>query len=401
MVAPRAEARSAGAEALGPAGPWRLAFFGGGTGGHLMPGLALIESLRERHPGAQLTLFRTARAIEGQVLSAACCDTEVLNLEAPRGGWRSRWRFLRQLARELPRIRAFLGRSGVQAVVGLGGYASVPGILAARLAGVPVVLLEQNCRPGKVNKLLGPLARSIACSTPESLTRFGPLRALMRLRATGNPLRGAVLQARRWRESRDPGRRRIDAGASGRRVLVITGGSQGARALNRAAVAYLGARPGLAERIHCVHLAGNADKDSVEAGYQQSGWDARVLGFEPRLPDLLAAADLVLTRAGGTTLSELEAIGVPAVLVPYPGHRDRHQFENARRLAEGGAAMVMEESVLESGGFADLVDLLFDDARLLAMERRALALGRIDGADRVIDLLTEAIGAAATRERSG
>lgn len=366
----------------------RVALFGGGTGGHLVPGLALVERLRERHPGCRITLFRTRRAIEQTVLSWGDVESLGVDLSPPARHPLGLLRFARQCLRASVRIARSLKRERVQVAVGLGGYPSIPGILAARLGRVPLVLLEQNAVPGRVNRLLAPLADRVACSVEETAGRFGALEFLSRPVPTGNPLRASVLSARAWRTERSPRQRRSAANPRcPRRVLLVMGGSQGAHAINRAIVDALSSAAHYRDRVFCVHVTGAADRDWVEAAYRKAGWEARVSAYEPRLAFWMARADLVVARAGGTSVAEIAALGLPAILVPYPGHRDRHQERNAALLEARGAARTIAQDRLEGERVLGCFDLLFRDEELDRMGARALESSRVDGADRVIDLM--------------
>jgi UDP-N-acetylglucosamine--N-acetylmuramyl-(pentapeptide) pyrophosphoryl-undecaprenol N-acetylglucosamine transferase len=381
-----------------------VAFFGGGSGGHLYPGLALAECLKRFHPDCHLHFFRTGRAIEDRVFGGVGFMESVsaMDLAAPTRHPMGTFRFARQAYRcaaEIRRDILRLRRQGtpIDVAVGLGGYSSLPGILAARLTGVPLVLMEQNVVPGKVNRLLGPLARCVTCPGSESQSGFVPW--LVRTRVTGNPLRQLVSDAAAWRATREPWERRqeiLGDAVSGdnpgdRRLLLVMGGSQGAHAINRFMIDSLDAAGEYRDRVYCVHLTGTADKEEVERAYRKSGWKARVAAFDDNLPMLMAGADLVLARAGGTSLSELTAIGVPSVLIPYSGHRDRHQFLNAELLESIGAARVLNSDKLTSSDAMAVMALLFEDQKLQAMAARAADHGRLDGAERVVRLMEELV----------
>lgn len=381
----------------GRVGPRRVAFFGGGSGGHLYPGLALAECLKARHPACDLTFFRTGRSVEDRVFGSVglVSETVTMDLSAPTRRSLANLSFGKQCYRSLVEIRRHMFRSHFDVAVGLGGYGSLPGVLAARLSSVPVILMEQNVKPGKANRLLGPIARCVALSNKESQPAFA---RMVRTCVTGNPLRDLVLRASRWRQERSPEERRVAVDRSGpgegvehRRVLLIMGGSQGARAINRFVMDSLGAVQDYRDQIYCVHLSGSADKEAVERSYRKAGWKARVEAFDKNLPMLMASADLVLARAGGTSLSELAAIGVPSVLIPYPGHRDRHQFLNAEVLEKAGAARVFGQEHLTQGDFESVLNLLFRDEELLAMSDAASRHGCLDGAERVVQLMEDIV----------
>lgn len=355
--------------------PHALAFFGGGSGGHLYPGLALVEWAREKDPGFRAVFFRSGRRVEESVLSGGALETQALPLTPPVNA-RASLRYFREVRAALPRLRRLL-RDGFDGVVGLGGYASLPGIIAARRERLPVLLLEQNAVPGRVNRLLSRWADAVSCPD-ESVARLMHGRG----RATGNPVRRAVIAARQSRRerSRDP---------FSRRVLVV-GGSQGASGLNRAVCAALGDLAPLCERIEWLHVTGDADLEMVRTAYREGGWRARVESFVADLPRWMEECDLALSRAGGTTLAELTAAGVPSILVPYPHHRDRHQFRNAEVLAQAGAAVIVPEERVTAGVLRRLFDeVLLDEQRLREMERASAELGKPDAAERVLRLLGE------------
>ena len=382
----------------------RLCIAGGGTGGHLMPGLALAERARERFPGVEVTFFRTRRAVEDQVFAGqegggpGGLAVRELDLPPP-GRTPPAWaRFLRRCLVAERMIRRELRRSRPEVLVALGGYPSLPGIIAAKRQGIPVVLLEQNRSPGKVVRRFSRWATAVACpdgeaaarilaGRHESFARRGP-----RVVVTGNPVRRAILEAMDARASRRarPARRPEEP-----RTVIVLGGSQGSRGINRAIREALPALRGLEKKLSWIHLAGNADKDAMVEAYRSAGFEARVHAYSNQVPAFLAQADLAIARAGGTTVSELAAVGVPAVLVPYPHHADRHQFHNAEALVDSGAARLCPEEELGPERIAAVLrELLFDDARLAVMEEAALSLARPEAADLVLDLLLQVSGAA-------
>lgn len=369
----------------------RVVLFGGGSGGHLYPGLAVAEKILDRHRDCRITLFRTRRAVENRVAAPSRLETVLLDLKPPGSQPRSLLEFAFRSFRALEVIRRDLARAPADAAIGLGGYASAPGILAARIEGVPLVLLEQNACPGKVNRLLGFLAEKVACADARGARRLQGWGFWIQPEATGNPLRRSVLEARQWRLSRTVEERRGEAGTGGRRLLLIMGGSQGAHALNRAMVEAIPVLKKFQQKIFLIHITGDADKEWVRESYRQAGLMAKVSAFEEDLPALLARADLVLARAGGTSLAEFAALGVPAVLVPYPGHGDRHQLENARVLVQAGAARLVEEEDLQIQAVEGVLDELFSDQRLERMRQALQTVACIDGADRVVNLIEQIV----------
>lgn len=351
-------------------------FAGAGSGGHWVPGGTVAAAL--------------VRAGGGSIFLAGPRPTEKLCLaRAPgrvvpfrglpaRGGGRHRLLFLGRLPALTWRCMAQLRRTGALGVVGLGGYGAVPAGLAARALGRPLVLLEQNVLPGRATRLLAPLAWAVCCAFRETAAR------LPRGCWTGNPVPPPetiprALAARRFGLAPD------------RLTVLVVGGSQGAVGLNRAVLA---AAPALVRRrreVQILHAAGPAARE-VAAGYARLGLRARVLPFVEDMPRAYALADLVVSRAGGTTLAELAAWGLGAVLVPCPHHADGHQRANARAFARAGAALVVEEA--EGGGrlgrlLAALVDV---PERRERLGRAARRLARPGATAAVVAVLAAAAG---------
>jgi len=357
-----------------------LAFFGGGTGGHLFPGLAVAERARERFPGCKMLFFRTQRKVESQVFGDYGFETEQMEISAPAPnpvGW---VKYSMQVGKAITEIRQQL-RDGFDAGFGLGGYASLPGIIAARQEGLPVVLLEQNQVPGKVNRLLAPFVSAVSCPNDAVAERLWGRREV-----TGNPVRREVRTAafrrQRWFGASTFSSRK-------RRVLVV-GGSQGAHSVNQAVADALGDLEEFRDRIEWVHISGESDREWVAEQYEPAGWEATVKGYVPDLPYEMASSDLVIARAGGTTLAELAVVGVPAILVPYPHHKDQHQLKNAELLVEAGAARLVPEPELNSDALREVFEeILFAPERLLEMEDAARSLGKPEAADAVLDLVLE------------
>lgn len=353
-----------------------IAFVGGGTGGHLYPGVALAERARERFHGCRTLFVRTSRAVEDHVFEGLDLETMTVEIRPPGndlGGW---LRYSREASRAQRKILGAL-QDGFDLVFGLGGYASLPGILAARLSHIPVILLEQNGVAGRANRLLAPFVDAVACARPES--EFPLAR---RRKVTGNPVRRGVLEAARRRASLA----RHTRGRT-RRTLLVVGGSQGAQGLNQSIRQALPSLLEFREKIYWIHVTGDADKHSMEKAYRTDAWDAEVHAYSPELPALMARSDLVLGRAGATTLCELAVMGLPSVLVPYPHHRDEQQRLNADVLVHAGGAHLIAENQLNADSLrAVFRDVLLAPERLQAMGESAHRLARPDAADAILDL---------------
>lgn len=360
-----------------------VAFVGGGSGGHLFPGIAVAQRACERFPGCHIQFFCAPRRADRRVFSHANFPTQIVEIPLPSRA--DAWiRYSLAVVKATRALRRSFRARPLDVVVGLGGYASVPGILAARAESIPVILMEQNRVAGRVNRLLSPMVSAVSCSFAETDFRRTP-----RCEVTGNPVRREVLaQLERGRYQAQNGRLVATGNGDGKTVLVV-GGSQGAQGLNQALLA---AMPGLEEwreRVRWIHVAGPGYA-AVQKRYDELGWRAEVRGFADDLPELMNAADFVISRAGGTTLSELAVLGLPALLVPYPYARDQHQLVNARAYAEAGAGIVMREKELRVEPLrAVFRDVLFESARLEEMVNCARRLGRPQAADSVIDLALE------------
>lgn len=344
---------------------------GGGTGGHVFPGLALAAEIRRREPGREVGWIGARGGLEAALVPRAGLPLTLL----PMGGLlgrgvakqvvalaQAKFAFLRCLGRFLIRRPAL--------TVGVGGYASGPAVLASAVLGVPTILLEQNAVPGTTNRWLSRLARAAAVAFPET---SGALAC--RTVVTGNPVRAEVAAV----PERTPG--------PARRILIV-GGSRGAHQINRAAA---GAAADLARTgLYLVHQTGEADHEEVARAYRQAGVSGEVHRFIDEMDAQYAAADLVVCRAGATTVAELAAAGRPALFVPFPHATADHQRANARRMARTGAAEVLDPDDLTPETLAGAIRRLTDDPeRLDRMARQARSQARPDAAARIADLAQE------------
>jgi UDP-N-acetylglucosamine--N-acetylmuramyl-(pentapeptide) pyrophosphoryl-undecaprenol N-acetylglucosamine transferase len=345
----------------------------GGTGGHLFPGIAVADELRRRDPQTRVVFAGTPRGLESRIVPRAGYELVLLPILPLKGiGMARTVRGLLALPRALWQASVLVRRLRPRAVLGVGGYAGGPVVLMAALQRVPAVILEPNARPGFTNRVLRPFVRRCACSYPEAARAFGGKGVI-----TGNPVRGgfARLPAK---EHRPP------------YTVLVFGGSQGSRVLNRALLAALPHLPG-EDRLRIVHQTGEAMRDEVASAYAAAGRAAEVLPFLDDMEARFAAADLVVSRSGATTCAELTAAGKAAVLVPFAQAADDHQRSNARALEAAGAARMVEEKDLTGERLAAVVaGCLSDAGRLRAMEDAARALGHPDAAARVADLLESA-----------
>lgn len=355
---------------------------GGGTAGHVLPGLAIATALVQRgHPASSIHFVGSARGLEQRLVPAAGFGLTVL----PGRGIQRKLSFANigavlGIISGVIRGIGLLRRLRPRVVVVLGGYASVPCIVGAVLWRIPLVVAEQNARAGAANRLAGRFARAAAVPFPET--------DLPRKVVTGNPVRAELLAVDRSRD-RDGARAELGLPPD-RTVLAVFSGSLGSRRINEALVAAL---PAWADRrdlaIH--HVIGSRDWDDLGAAprsFPEGGLVYRAIRYEDRMDLLLAAADLALTRAGGTTVAELAELGLPAVLVPLPIAPRDHQTANAQALVRAGAALLVPDPELTGPRLEAELGPLFDDPRRLGrMGAAAAELARPDAADRVVDLV--------------
>jgi UDP-N-acetylglucosamine--N-acetylmuramyl-(pentapeptide) pyrophosphoryl-undecaprenol N-acetylglucosamine transferase len=346
----------------------------GGTGGHLFPGIAVADELVRRDAGTRVVFVGTPRGLESRLVPRAGYALERLPiLPLNRVG---PWRLVLGLA-ALPggllRAFALARRLRPDAVLGVGGYAGGPVVLAAALLRVRTVILEPNARPGFTNRVLRLFAGRAACAYEETRAYFGEKGIV-----TGNPVRGGFAKLPR-KEHRPP------------LTLLAFGGSQGSRALNEAMVAALPHLPP-AETLRIVHQTGEAMHEVVREAYRAAGRDADVRTFLDDMESVVGEADLVVCRSGATTCAELTAAGKASVLVPFSRAADDHQRRNARALAAAGAAVVLEETDLSGEALGSAVGgLVGEPRRIEAMEEASRRLGRPDAAARVADLLEDRV----------
>lgn len=351
---------------------------GGGTAGHVNPLLAVADELRRRHPAVEIAVLGTAEGLEADLVPARGYPlVTVPRVPLPRRPTLDWFRLPARLRRAVAVARE--ATAGAQAVVGFGGYVATPAYLAAR-GRVPVVIHEQNARPGLANRLGARWAAAVAVTFPGT-----PLRGAT---TTGLPLRPAVAALAAARQADAPAARRAAAESLGldpdATTLLVTGGSLGALSLNRALSAAAGDLVGAGVQV--LHLTGAGKDEAVRdavaglAGYH-------VLAYLPEMHHALAVADLVVCRAGAGTVSELAALGIPAAYVPLPVGNGEQRLNAQPVVAAGGGLLVPDARLDAAWVRTDLVPLLRDRARLDAMAGAARSVGTTDGAARVVDLV--------------
>ena len=354
----------------------RVVIAGGGTGGHLYPGIAVARELLRRSPQSVVTFAGTSRGIESRIVPREGFELDLLRSAGFKGA--SAAASLRSVAL-LPLSGLdgwrIVSRRSPDVVIGVGGYSSGPVVAVAALRGIPTLLLEQNAVPGLTNRILARYVRAAAVTFDSTVTYFG-----RRGFVAGNPVRPEFLEI---------GGAPVHRTAGAARVLIF-GGSQGAHAINMAmveAAPRLAARPG---RVAITHQTGERDLELVRDGYRRAGLEARVEPFLFTMDREMTAADVVVCRAGATTIAELTAAGRPAVFIPLPTAADDHQRRNAEVLVGAGAAEMIEQKDLTGEALAERILALADDPeRREAMSVAARRLARPHAARVIVDKVFE------------
>jgi UDP-N-acetylglucosamine--N-acetylmuramyl-(pentapeptide) pyrophosphoryl-undecaprenol N-acetylglucosamine transferase len=346
----------------------RVVIAAGGTGGHLFPGIAVAREFQERHQAA-VTFLTTPKPVTTQILEGYGLAWEAVSSRALKGeGLFSRGRTLLGVPRAVLGARAWLKKLNPHLVLGMGGHSSGPAGVAAWLLGIPLALHEQNAIPGATNRYLSRLAKKIFVSFPACGDCFPPGRCLW----TGNPIRPEFFE---------PGEPRADSPFT----VMITGGSQGAHALNMAVLAGLPLLAGLEDRLAFLHLTGDADREAVAAGYRQHGFAAEVAAFTPEVAAWMRRSHLLVCRAGASTLAELAAAGRAAILVPYPFAANHHQEFNARFLAAADAAEIILNKDFTGEAFAGRINqFLTEPEQLAKMEAASRQLAKPEAAREIV-----------------
>ena len=349
-----------------------LAVVGGGTGGHVYPGIAVAHAWLAQVPNGRVIYIGSPTGFEAKAAPAA--GLEFAPVEARRlknAGLAERLKTLTRMPSAIWRGRALLKKLNPDVVLGVGGYVSGPVVLAAALTGRPCAIAEQNARPGLTNRILSRFVRRVYSAFPEVAERL----PASKIRQLGNPVRAAFREAAKGAK---------EAGG-GHRILVM-GGSQGARALNEKLPPAFAELKADYPDLQIRHQAGRGKAEPVREAYDTAGLkDAVVETFIDDVASALLDADLVVARAGATTVAELACVGRPALFVPFPYAADDHQAANAASLVDAGAALMAREETLDQTRLVTLLrDLLSEPERLKTMAAAARAVARPSAADDIV-----------------
>jgi UDP-N-acetylglucosamine--N-acetylmuramyl-(pentapeptide) pyrophosphoryl-undecaprenol N-acetylglucosamine transferase len=371
----------------------RVLFAGGGTGGHLYPALNLGEAVKRADPSAEVFFVGAVRGVESRVLPEKGVPHELLPLEPLRRAQPlANWRLFPAMFHSFAGLRRIFNRFKPDLVVGTGGYASGPAAMWALLRGVPVALQEQNSFPGFVTRKLGGRARQLHLAFPEArkYLKPGPRTEVFEY---GNPI-----QKPNFDVDRAAARQRFGLGEG--TVCLVTGGSQGARAVNEALLADIRAvEEGRLETppagFEVLWATGTGHFDGVSKRLGEMGRPAwvKALPYIEDMPGALASTNFAIARAGAMSLAELTAWGIPSILVPLPTAAANHQHHNAVALSEAGAALMVPERELGQGRlWTDVISLARDGPRRAAIAAKARDRGKPDAADRIAAELLRLVG---------
>jgi UDP-N-acetylglucosamine--N-acetylmuramyl-(pentapeptide) pyrophosphoryl-undecaprenol N-acetylglucosamine transferase len=320
----------------------RAILAGGGTGGHVIPALAIAQQLQKDY-SADVLFIGTARGIENRLVPAAGFDLRLVQVGAlNRVSLTTRLKTIFDLPRAVWDSSRILSEFRPDVVIGVGGYASGPAMLAAILRRIPTLVFEPNFVPGFANRLVAPLVSAAAVHFAETGGYF------RRCEVTGVPVREAFFQI-------------AEQHSNHTKTLLVFGGSQGAHAINQVVMDSVPSLRWRVPGIHIVHQTGERDYNDAQAAYAKLGGSVEAHRFIDDMPSAFAQADLLICRSGASTVAEVTAAGKPAVFVPFPRAADDHQKRNAEALERAGAAVMLEESKLTSESLIDAVSELFTD----------------------------------------
>ena len=348
---------------------------GGGTGGHLFPGIAVAREIQRRDAGSKILFVGAQQGIETRIVPKEGFELRTLPVGGIKGlGVARKVRNLIGMVNGVFKARTILREVNPDVVIGVGGYASFPMLSAAIMAGYPRVVMEQNAIPGLANRVLGKWVDFAAVTDARTQSYFGT-RAVV----TGNPVRPEFKSI--------PPRQHTPP-----YTILVFGGSQGAQSINRAVVESLDSLADWKDRLLFVHQTGERQVEEVQRAYAQKGFSADVRPFFNNFHEQYVAADLIVSRSGATTVAEIKAAGRAAILIPFPFATDDHQTKNARAMVEEKAAVLITSSDLSGKRLADTIrEMLGDAKRLEEIETNARRIAILDAEQRIVNLVEAAV----------
>lgn len=356
----------------------RVLIAGGGTGGHLFPGIALASNIREKYPDAKIVFVGTEKGLEAKVIPKTGYELKFISVRGFMGKSLSKkaeslWRVIKSLLESRKIIRTI----SPDIVFGVGGYASFPCVLMASLKKIPTVILEQNTIPGLANKILANFATAIAITYPETIDYFPKEKVYL----TGTPVRREILTGNRQRALK------IFNLDEEKQTLLIFGGSSGARKINKATVEALPHLLFLKDRIQIIHQTGESDHGWVFKEYKNFPFKATILPFIYEMAEAYSVADLIVCRAGASTVAEITALGKASILIPYPYAAYNHQEVNAKRLLSRGACEMILDRELNGEILAKKIIKILNESNIKKeMEMASGAFGKANAGEKIIEI---------------
>jgi UDP-N-acetylglucosamine--N-acetylmuramyl-(pentapeptide) pyrophosphoryl-undecaprenol N-acetylglucosamine transferase len=349
----------------------RVVIAGGGTGGHLFPGIAIAEEILARGNNHRVIFIGTKKGIEHRMLRQLGYELQEIDIEGVKGrGLKALLKVTYQIPHSMWQSRQILKRFCPDIVIGVGGYASGPAVITARIMGIPTAIAEQNAMPGITNRILSKFANIIFVTYAQTKDWFPPSKVIV----SGNPVRKVFAAGR------------VGAQEKKVRQLLIFGGSQGAAAINKNVIAMMPQLQKMKDKLRVLHQTGERELEIVKKAYKQYGLDAQVTPFIVNMADAYAEADLIICRAGATSIAEITAAGKAAILIPFPFAANDHQTKNAEILDCAGAAVIIKEHELTAEILFSIIDdLLSNKKKLLQMEEASAKLGNIKAAAKIVD----------------
>ena len=349
----------------------RIVIAGGGTGGHLFPGIAIAEEILGRGNDNKVVFIGTQKGIEHRMLAGLGYELREIEVEGVKGrGFKALINAAYQIPHSMWQSRQILKRFCPDVVIGVGGYASGPAVVAARFMGIPTAIAEQNAMPGITNRILGKFANLVFVTYAQTQEWFVQRKVIV----SGNPVRKVFAAKRAVTLEKQ------------HRQLLIFGGSQGAAAINKNVIAMMPLLQKIKDKLRVLHQTGDRELEIVKQAYEQYGLDAQVTPFIVNMADAYAEADLIICRAGATSIAEITAAGKAAILIPFPFAANDHQTKNAEALDRAGAAVIIKEHELTGENLFGIIDdLLSNKQKLRQMEEASAKLGDINAAAKIVD----------------
>ncbi len=354
----------------------RIIIAGGGTGGHIFPALAIAEGIKSRSAKNEILFVGTKNGLENEIIPAMGFNMQFINSAGFVGKdmvnkIKAIITALEGILLSLKIIRTF----EPDVVLGVGGYASGPTVLCARLKSIPTAICEQNTVPGMTNRILSRFSNKIFLTFPDSAKYFTSEKTIV----TGNPLRSNFKRQNSYETGKDR-----------RKVIFVMGGSQGAGSLNRITP------PALSKvditKLEIFHQTGKKDEESVKKAYKELSLDSNVFSFRSDIMEIYKKSDLIISRSGAGTISEITAMGKASILIPFPHAAHNHQLLNAKSMENAGASIIIEEDSLDEINLSDQINYIFKSGKLQSMSEASLKLAKPEATNIIVEELYSLAG---------